>query len=429
MFGNSSLRHKIKILWNYSVEEIARLFDEAVDGPNKNKIFCVTFRGGSQRMLLQHHDLGNTVGNYSISTAGRAFVRLSSRIRRINIFNPNVNLEISPVTGPFAHLRGGDLAEARKRRGNINLDCLEFIQLHCGNTLTELSIPAFDRGLEWSVVNVDDCFRVERCGRAISAFDQLKSLNISRFECGCLCFQVLLLGLTCRADHMTSLEAIDVSHNNINLECANIIKTMLMNGKILRLDASHITSRMSAFGLYRSPETSANAAPVLKIISGCCHSCTIGVVRMEHITGCAMNIVYSSVVDNFKNGKLKLFEFKFGKNELLSREQKQTIIECRERNSERWMIAKRLEANNVNMIEMRGVILRIKWDTSLLYDAMRLDASRIRFFVTQNKAARLETTEYPKRKTRTAIKAWNDSHDNAARRSAANCNNVIMTYI
>jgi hypothetical protein len=176
---------------------------------------------------------------------------------------------------------------------------------------------------------------------------------------------------------MTSLEAIDVSHNNINLECANIIKTMLTNGKLLRLDASHITSCMSAFGLYRLPETSANAAPILKIISGCCHSCTIGAVRMEHITGCAMNIVYSSVVDNFKNGKLKLFEFRFGKNELLSREQKQTIMECRERNSERWMIARRLEANNVDMIEMRGILLRIKWDTSLLYDAMRLDASCI----------------------------------------------------
>jgi hypothetical protein len=93
------------------------------------------------------------------------------------------------------------------------------------------------------------------------------------------------------------------------------------------------------------------------------------------------------------------------------------------------MIARRLEANNVDMIEMRGILLRIKWDTSLLYDAMRLDASRIRFFVTHNKAAHLESNEYPKRKTRTSIKAWNDSHDNDARKSAATCNKVTATYI
>jgi hypothetical protein len=176
---------------------------------------------------------------------------------------------------------------------------------------------------------------------------------------------------------MTNLEAINVSHNNINLGCANIIKRMLINGKILRLDANHVKSRMSPFDLPRSPETSTNAAPILKIISGCCHSGTIGVVRMEYIMGCVMNIIYTSVVHNFRIGKLKLFEFRFGKNELLSREQKKTIMECRERNSERWMIARRLEANNVNMIKMHGILLHIKWDTSLLYDAMQLDASCI----------------------------------------------------
>jgi hypothetical protein len=81
------------------------------------------------------------------------------------------------------------------------------------------------------------------------------------------------------------------------------------------------------------------------------------------------------------------------------------------------------------MIEMRGILLRIKWDTSLLYNAMRLDTNCIWFFVTQNKAAHLETKEYPKQKTRTSIKAWNKSHDNDARKSAATCNKVTATYI
>jgi hypothetical protein len=413
VFGSSSLRNQIKILRNHDLAEVAARLDEATEDPNKNKMFCVTFCGGSHRKLLDHHDMGKTIGNYAISIVGTSFIRLSSRISRINIWNSNVNLEVTPADEPFVHLLRAELPVARKWQGNINLDILEFIQVHCGNTLTGLSVSAFDRGLKWSM---DNEYQVERYGRAISAFGQLKSLDISHFECGPMCFEMLLRGIEGRRGRTTELEALDISHNDINLGSANIIKSMLISGKMLRLDATHITARLSTFDLYRLPPTSSlvvptppfpvNATPIITIIDGCCQSRTIGVVRMEYIMGCAVNSIYSAVVHSLESGKLRLFEFRFGKHELLSKEEKQTIIECRERNSERWMIARRLQANDVNMIEMPDILLRIKWDTSLVYDALRQDTSYIRSLFVRNEGAQSQIKEYPKRKTRTSLRAW-----------------------
>jgi hypothetical protein len=70
------------------------------------------------------------------------------------------------------------------------------------------------------------------------------------------------------------------------------------------------------------------------------------------------------------------------------------------------MIARRLQANDVNMIEMPDILLRIKWDTSLVYDALRQDTSYIRSLFVRNEGAQSQIKEYPKRKTRTSLRAW-----------------------
>jgi hypothetical protein len=51
------------------------------------------------------------------------------------------------------------------------------------------------------------------------------------------------------------------------------------------------------------------ALPLFTIIQGCCKSKNIGVVKMNYAMGTSMNEVYHNVVQNFKSGDLKLFEF------------------------------------------------------------------------------------------------------------------------
>ena len=85
------------------------------------------------------------------------------------------------------------------------------------------------------------------------------------------------------------------------------------------------------------------------------------------------------------------------------------MLECHECNLERWMIAKCLQANEINTNNMYDFISCIAWDTSLLTDAMQFNASNIQSFIVNNKKVKNAMKENPKQTTHTSLKAWRES--------------------
>jgi hypothetical protein len=290
----------------------------------------------------------------------------------------------------LAHeLLADELRVARHRLNNINIDVLEFIQVHCADTLIELSIASFDREMAWTTEQADI---IHQHGNAISGFRQLKALDVLCFSCNHLCFEILLRVIQ---ENMQSLEAIDISQNHINLASGNIMRDMLINGNILRLDMNYIrpvVSRSDAEPfvagsiIHDMPDPPYESLPILSIIQGCCQSQTVGIVKMKYVYGYD-NILYNVkeyVVQKFKSGHLRLFEFAFGEDELTV-EQETKILECRKRNMEWWTNARKLQANKVSTRDMYDVISSISWDTSLIKDAMACNTNGMLFFIVDNK--------------------------------------------
>jgi hypothetical protein len=291
-----SVRNTISFFSQDDVLQIAEALDTLLRHPNKKKTICIQFYGGSHRKLIQPHDLGENRCSYSVSVAGEAFARIAKRIRRINIYQPNK---------AFAHTHGSEryllrmdvYLNERNRAIVENNNSLEFIQVVCQDTLTELAIPSFDSYLSWRITLHED--QIRRCGQTIASFHQLKSLDLSGFGSDHRCFEVLLKPIQ---ENMKNLEAIDLSNNNINTQSGKIIHDMLVEGNLLRLDINRIRVHMEGmFAMF--------ALPLFTIIQGCCKSKNIGVVKMNYAMGTSMNEVYHNVVQNFKSGDLKLFEF------------------------------------------------------------------------------------------------------------------------
>jgi hypothetical protein len=408
IFGSSNIRNHVEIHRRDNENSIALKLNEARRNRYTHVKFSISFYGGSHRKLINDHD------DNRISSAGIAFASIANRIRRINIIEPNIQITPSPEQMHLVPLLSSYLPEARRRLNNNNIEALEFIQLRCQNTLIELSVPAFDSQMRWSIDRVDT---IRRHGNAINKFTQLKALDISCFECNHWCFEVFLREIL---GNLKGLEAIDISQNSINIASGNIIRNTLINDKLLRLDMNYIRARVPPLHL----ELSAIAAgatrlvthglpyeslPILSIIDGCCASRTLGTVKMVYTSGYqALWGLTDYVINKFDTGELRLFEFEFGCDELTI-EQEAKILRYRERNLERWTICKQLQANEVSMHDMYNVISRISWDTSIITDAMRNDNNRIQFFVVHNKKEMSTANELPKRRTRTSVRAWKSS--------------------
>ena len=87
-------------------------------------------------------------------------------------------------------------------------------------------------------------------------------------------------------------------------------------------------------------------------------------------------VILQHVIEKFETGELKLLDIDFGY--WIDDERITTIFEYRERNCKRWENARRLQRNDViHTDDMYEVISRISWDQSLLWEAMRTNASRI----------------------------------------------------
>ena len=349
-FGKHSERNCINI-HNQSVPQIVQAFDAALQDSNRKKTFSVNFIGGSHRKLIDIHDR-TTIGNYSVTAAGEAFGRLANRVRQIDIFNLNPRFDFIPNRDfrTFVHLRwletSGVLPEARERPKNANIDSFEFIKLHCQNTLTEMNISSFDfnNGQFHRFQCMD---QIRRFGHIISGFNRLKSLDISSFHYDEFGFALFLDTIK---NNMQSLEALNLSDNIINYNSGRAIRHMLIFGNLRCLDMNLLTTNNEA---------------VKNIIEGCCLSHTIGIAMMENTRGTTrVSKLYDLVVNKTSSGELKVFDFRFGDDEL-SIEQKQKMLEFRERNSERWLIARRLEADEIHTTDKFDAISRISWDTAI----------------------------------------------------------------
>jgi hypothetical protein len=117
-YGNS-LENDIHIQCFHKMHQNADYFNRLQQDRNQEKTYCVSFFGSSLRKLLNHHDSGRTIGNYSVSPAGLAFIGIMHRVHRINILEPNSVLRLNPHAG-----------QTREQLNNMNIDSLEFIQLH-----------------------------------------------------------------------------------------------------------------------------------------------------------------------------------------------------------------------------------------------------------------------------------------------------------
>jgi hypothetical protein len=93
----------------------------------------------------------------------------------------------------------------------------------------------------------------------------------------------------------------------------------------------------------------------------------------------------------------------------LDGEQQQAILQSWAQNLEQWTLARQLQSNKVNINDMYDVISRISWDRMLLKEAMKNNANGMFFFITDNKSARKAMKQYPKRKTRTSLRAWRNT--------------------
>jgi hypothetical protein len=131
-------------------------------------------------------------------------------------------------------------------------------------------------------------------GRILTGFTALKSLDLERTN-----FFGTFLSTVLRriSEGMLGLEALDISANDIDIFSATYIREMLINGNLLRLDMNR---------------TSMDSVCFDQIVDGCCLSPSIGVVKTESVENIAGH-VDSRLLALFKEGKLKLFEFKFCK--------------------------------------------------------------------------------------------------------------------
>ena len=379
VFDDRSSRNHIVIGLESSPSYIASLFDSAMRDKNEDKTFCVTFHGTSLRHLaiLPFADDGTIGSEYSVSPAGEAFCRISHRIRRINIRNPNQDYYSS--TGGF--LARLVLNENMLRQMNkANNAALEFVMRHCCDTLSELKIFAFDY--------VDD--ELIHFAEILCGFQALKTLDISYSSCDRWDIEELLSILK---NGMEGLEALDISGNGMSNGGACHVRDMLIKGRLLRLDADH--TWMHEYG-------------IRQIVHGCCLSGTLGMVSMKstrHMT----DKTYDLVVEKFRTGELRLFDFRLAPNELTAGQQ-HTMLQCRARNYNRWVIGRRLQSGEIHATDMYHTVSEIAWDASLFVDAMRTNANDILTLVVKKKGVAEEevrkTRTYPRRRTRTSLNAW-----------------------